>query len=142
MTKALPELKSVVFGGEALATQDLIRWSVNATRLEETNLVNMYGITETTVHVTAARLSQKDILSGPLAPLGGPLAHLSLALLDQDGRAVPTYSTGEIVVGGSGLAWGYEGLPRLTAERFQPDPDALRPGTRRYLSGDFGLSGC
>ena len=136
MTKALPELKSVVFGGEALATQDLIRWCERHP-LEETNLVNMYGITETTVHVTAARLSQKDILSGPLAPLGGPLAHLSLALLDQDGRAVPTYSTGEIVVGGSGLAWGYEGLPRLTAERFQPDPDALRPGTRRYLSGDL-----
>jgi amino acid adenylation domain-containing protein len=50
---------------------------------------------------------------------------------------VPTYSTGEIVVGGSGLAWGYAGLPRLTAECFQPDPDAFRPGTRRYLSGDL-----
>ncbi len=135
-TKALPDLKSIVFGGEALATQDLIWWC-DRHPLEETNLVNMYGITETTVHVTAARLSQKDILSGPLAPLGGPLAHLSLAVLDQDGRAAPNYSTGEIVVGGSGLAWGYAGLPRLTAERFQPDPDALRPGTRRYFSGDL-----
>jgi len=138
LTQKLLGLKSIVFGGEALKTQDLIHWCERHP-LEETNLINMYGITETTVHVTAIRLSENDIVSGSLAPLGTPLKHLTLSLVDNEGRSIPTYSVGEIVVGGSGVASGYAGLPRLTAERFQPDPDALRPGARRYISGDLAI---
>lgn len=138
LTEKLSGLKSIVFGGEALKTQDLIHWCERHPP-QETNLINMYGITETTVHVTAIRLSEHDIASGSLAPLGTPLEHLTLALVDDEGRCVPTYSVGEIAVGGSGVASGYAGLPRLTAERFQPDPGALRPGARRYVSGDLAL---
>ena len=98
----------------------------------------MYGITETTVHVTHRPLSMADLsleVRGA-SPIGVPLPDLRVHLLDRRGQPVPEGVPGEIAVGGAGVARGYLGRPDLTAERFVPDPfgDA---GERLYLSGDL-----
>ncbi|POR51580.1 non-ribosomal peptide synthase protein (TIGR01720 family)/amino acid adenylation domain-containing protein [Paraburkholderia eburnea] len=135
---ALDSLRYVIFGGEKLEPSALARWlsAREAQSLDAPALVNMYGITETTVHVTLRKLRREDIFAGA-APsvIGAPLADLSLQVLDGAGRPVPAGAVGELYVGGAGLARGYLGRPALTAERFVPDPYG-EPGARRYRSGD------
>ncbi|MGC4892166.1 AMP-binding protein, partial [Micromonospora sp. DT227] len=80
-------------------------------------LVNMYGITETTVHTTYHRLVDADLTPGPRNPIGYPLGDLRVYLLDTLGRPVPVGVTGEICVAGPGVARGYLGRPGLTAQR-------------------------
>ncbi|MPV70489.1 non-ribosomal peptide synthetase [Burkholderia sp. BE17] len=130
----LPALRLVVFGGEALEPAALRDWF---DRYGDTRprLVNMYGITETTVHVTARTLRRADA-DTPLSPIGEPLADLSLQLLDRHGEPVLDGVAGEIHVGGAGVARGYLNRPGLTAARFVPDPDGA-PGARRYRAGDL-----
>ena len=104
-------------------------------------LVNMYGITETTVHTTWRRLRRSD-LARPGSAIGRPLSDLSLHLLDGGGRPVPIGVPGEIHVGGAGVARGYLARPALTAERFVPDPFVGGTaggvgGLRLYRSGDL-----
>ena len=128
-------LRCVVFGGEALDFRHLEGW-VRRHGLELPRLVNMYGITETTVHVTWRTLGEED--RGRVeSRIGEPLPDLRVALLDDRGQPVPPGVAGEIHVGGPGLARGYLGRPALTALRFVPDPFADRPGERLYRSGDF-----
>jgi acyl-CoA synthetase (AMP-forming)/AMP-acid ligase II len=104
---------------------------------EQPVLVNMYGITETTVHVTYRPLSRAD-LSGSAAPvIGGPVPGWELYILDENGEPVPAGIAGEIYVGGAGLARGYWKRQELTAERFVPDPFSGRHGARLYRSGDL-----
>src|SRR6185295_16118340 len=84
-------------------------------------LVNMYGITETTVHVTYRPLVLADaeaLVSG----IGVAIPDLAVQLLDRRLNPVPLLVPGEIFVGGAGVARGYLGRPELTAERFVPDP--------------------
>jgi amino acid adenylation domain-containing protein len=135
---AFDSLRYVIFGGEKLEPSALARWlsAREAQSLAAPALVNMYGITETTVHVTLRRLRREDIFTGA-APsvIGAPLADLSLQVLDGAGRPVPAGAVGELYVGGAGLARGYLGRAALTAERFVPDPFGA-PGARRYRSGD------
>ncbi|MEO3924511.1 amino acid adenylation domain-containing protein [Micromonosporaceae bacterium B7E4] len=131
-------LRAVVFGGERLEPAALAGW-VRQLGLDRPALVNMYGITETTVHVTTHRLTGVDLDSG-VSPIGRPLADLVVRLLDRDGEPVPTGAVGEIHVGGAGLSRGYLGHPALTAERFVPDPWGP-PGTRLYRSGDLARRG-
>ncbi len=138
----LPALRFIVFGGDTLDLERLAPWfeqSSGATRL-----VNMYGITETTVHVTFLEISQ-DALRPLPSPIGRPLDHLQLYLLDDQGQPVPLGCSGEIYVGGTGLSRGYLGRPSLTAARFVPNPfpgpvpelsDAAS-GTRLYRTGDL-----
>lgn len=133
---ALPALRYVVFGGEALGAGALQRWRRRFAP-EQPQMINMYGITETTVHVTFHEVVESDLAAAALLPLGPALPHLSLALLDRFGRQVVPQGVGEIAVGGAGVSQGYFDAPRLTAERFVPDPLATRPGQRRYLSGDL-----
>ncbi|MYR09388.1 AMP-binding protein, partial [Streptomyces sp. SID724] len=80
-------------------------------------LVNMYGITETTVHVTAATVTRREALAGSRS-VGRPLPGWSVRVLDAHGRPVPPGAPGEIHVGGAGVALGYLNRPALTAERF------------------------
>ncbi|HSK77547.1 MAG TPA: condensation domain-containing protein, partial [Thermoanaerobaculia bacterium] len=101
-------------------------------------LVNMYGITETTVHVTHRLLSLADAQGEHRSVIGVPIADLSLAVVDRSLSPVPLGVPGELVVGGAGLARGYLGRPELTAERFIPDPAGGWPGARLYRSGDLG----
>ena len=126
-------LRVVVFGGEALEMAHLDPW-FGRHGDESPRLVNMYGITETTVHVTWRPVSRADL--GPASLIGRPIPDLHLHLLDRAGRRVPLLVPGEIHVGGAGLARGYLNRPDLTADRFVPDPFSSHPGARLYRSGD------
>ena len=95
----------------------------------------MYGITETTVHVTYRPLRAAD-LDSTSSPIGRPIPDLRLYLFDGNMEPVPRGVAGEMFVGGAGLSRGYRGRPDLTAERFVPDPHADRPGARLYRTGD------
>ncbi|MGW0643036.1 amino acid adenylation domain-containing protein [Streptomyces badius] len=128
-------IRLVVLGGEPLDTRPLLDWFDRHPE-DRCRLVNMYGITETTVHVTAATVTRREALAGSRS-VGRPLPGWSVRVLDAHGRPVPTGAPGEIVVGGAGVALGYLNRPALTAERFVPDP--LDPAGRRlYRSGDLG----
>jgi len=128
-------LRLVIFGGEALDPRHLVPW-FDRFGDRHPRLVNMYGITETTVHVTYRPLERADGLAARSA-IGRPLPDLSLRLLDRSLRPVPIGVPGEICVGGEGVARAYLGRPGLTAERFSPDPFATAPGKRLYRSGDL-----
>jgi amino acid adenylation domain-containing protein len=127
----LPALREVIFGGEALDPGMLRPWRER--HPDRPRLVNMYGITETTVHVTFRPLAVEDHGS----VIGGPLPDLAVYLLDAAGEPVPVGVPGEIRVGGAGVARGYLRRPDLTAERFVPDPFSGVPGARLYRSGDL-----
>ena len=132
-------LRHVVFGGEALSLEALAGW-VDVHGDAHPALTNMYGITETTVHCTHRRISGVDIgQARGRSPIGTPLPGWSITLRDAYGLAVPPGVTGEIYVGGDGVAQGYLDRPELDAERFVELAD--RPGERWYRSGDLGVVG-
>ncbi len=133
---SLPHLRLVIFGGEALELQSLRPW-FDRHGDEQPQLVNMYGITETTVHVTYRPLTVADLERTPASLIGGPIPDLQLYLLDRYHRPVPAGVPGELYVGGAGVARGYLGRPDLTADRFVPDPFSRRPGARLYKTGDL-----
>ena len=128
-------LRLVIFGGEALPPRMLEPWIARYGD-ERPRLINMYGITETTVHVTHKRITARD-LGGPHSPIGVPIDDLRVYLLDEDGRPVPTGMPGRLSVSGPGLARGYWQRPALTAERFVPHAD--EGYARRYESGDLAI---
>ncbi|UEM24882.1 amino acid adenylation domain-containing protein (plasmid) [Skermanella mucosa] len=128
------KLRRVVFGGEALELASLSPWY--AAQGDAAVLVNMYGITETTIHVTYRALEPADAEAGRGSEIGRPLADLQVHLLDHRLEPVPVGVVGEIYVGGGGVARGYRNRPDLTAERFLPDPFGP-PGSRLYRSGDL-----
>ncbi|UQT55742.1 amino acid adenylation domain-containing protein [Streptomyces durmitorensis] len=132
-------LRTVIFAGERLDIPGLRPWA-DRFGLDGPALVNMYGITETTVHTTFHRITRDDL--DPLAAnaVGLPLDDLTVHLLDGQGCPVPDGGRGEIHVGGPGVARGYLGRPELTAERFVPDPFGP-PGARLYRSGDLARRG-
>ncbi|MBB1246999.1 amino acid adenylation domain-containing protein, partial [Streptomyces durbertensis] len=128
-------LRAVVFGGEALDRASVRRWGERR-GYREPLLVNMYGITETTVHVTYAEVTE-DQLDGAFTQIGAALPDLRVHLLDSFGEPVPVGVVGELYVGGPGVTRGYVGRPELTAERFVPDHLGGEPGARLYRSGDL-----
>ncbi|MFF1600497.1 amino acid adenylation domain-containing protein [Streptomyces mirabilis] len=128
-------LRAVIFAGEKLEVSELQPWT-DRLGLGRTSLVNMYGITETTVHTTYHRLTKRDFAPGAGNPVGRPLADLTVHLLDAQGAEVPVGTEGEIHVAGPGVARGYLGRPDLTAERFVPNPFGPAGG-RMYRSGDL-----
>ncbi|MEU9096723.1 non-ribosomal peptide synthase/polyketide synthase [Streptomyces sp. NPDC048361] len=127
-------LRTVVFGGEALDVSRLGDWYL---RHPDTapRLVNMYGITETTVHVTYAPLDRATAEAGPASPIGTGIPDLRTYVLDETLNLAPPGAIGELYVAGEGLARGYLNRPGLTATRFLADPFG-RPGTRMYRTGD------
>ncbi|MET7798190.1 amino acid adenylation domain-containing protein [Streptomyces decoyicus] len=133
--RTLPELRWVIFGGEALEPKHLMTWfdrfGDGAARL-----VNMYGITETTVHVTYQEVLAEHVAAGGRIPAGRPLPSYRILLLDEAGAPVPIGVPGEIHVAGAGLTRGYLHRPELTAERFPANPYG-EPGERMYRSGDI-----
>ncbi|MHA7332277.1 AMP-binding protein, partial [Burkholderia pseudomallei] len=113
-------LRYVIFGGEALEPRTLASWY--ARHGERTQLVNMYGITETTVHVTYCALRAEDAMRLGASPIGVRIPDLQLYVLDARREPVPMGVTGELYVGGAGVARGYLNRPELTRERFIDDP--------------------
>ena len=130
-------LRLVVFGGEALEPQTLRPWFERFGD-QRPQIVNMYGITETTVHVTYRPITFHDLndVAGS-SPIGRAIPDLRLYVLDRMLQPVPVGVAGEIYVGGAGVARGYLNRPGLTAERFVPDPFSEAPGARLYKSGDL-----
>ncbi|POA18110.1 non-ribosomal peptide synthetase [Pseudomonas sp. FW300-N1A1] len=128
-------LRYVVFGGEALEVRSLRDWFE---RFGDTapQLINMYGITETTVHVTYRPLSMADLQREVGSPIGEPIPDLSWYLLDGDLNPVGKGCIGELYVGRAGLARGYLNRADLTCLRFIPDPFAA-DGGRLYRTGDL-----
>ncbi|MBI6902167.1 non-ribosomal peptide synthase/polyketide synthase [Pseudomonas aeruginosa] len=133
-------LRHVVFGGEALEVQALRPWFERFGD-RAPRLVNMYGITETTVHVTYRPLSLADLDGGAASPIGEPIPDLSWYLLDAGLNPVPRGCIGELYVGGAGLARGYLNRPELSCTRFVADPFSTTGG-RLYRTGDLARYRC
>lgn len=134
----LPALRHVVLGGEALVPDDVRRWW-DADTAPAASVTNMYGITETTVHVTHCALTPATLReAGPgRTPIGRPLSHLAVELRTESGELAAPGEAGELWVGGAGVSHGYLGRPALTADRFPVAPDGAG---RRYRSGDWAVA--
>lgn len=128
-------LRYVIFGGEALEFRRLAGW-LDRHGDERPRLVNMYGITETTVHVTYHPIRRAD-LAGDRSVIGESIPDLQTRVLDRFMALQPFGLEGELYVGGAGVASHYLNRPDLTAERFVPDPFAAVPGGRLYKTGDL-----
>ncbi|MFD9425547.1 MULTISPECIES: non-ribosomal peptide synthetase [unclassified Streptomyces] len=128
-------LRRVVLGGEALDPAILRDWYARH-RDDSPLIVNMYGITETTVHVTHLPLTEHLASTATGSPIGEPLPDLRLHLLDSALRPSVPGTSGELYVSGAGLAHGYAGRPALTSHRFVADPFGP-PGSRMYRTGDL-----
>lgn len=134
--EALPALRRIIFGGEALELGRLRGW-VERHGTASPELVNMYGITETTVHVTHRVLTDEDFeLGDEVSPIGGAIPGLVTYLLDDRLRPVPPGREGAIYVAGDQVSLGYLGRPGLTASRFVANPFA-GDGSRMYHTGDL-----
>ncbi len=129
-------LRAVVLGGDRCDTARLRSW-LDRFGAERPRLVNMYGITETTVHVTHHRLTPADLSGGADSPVGRPLPGVRAHVVDTHGAPVPVGGQGELLVGGPGVARGYLRRPALTADRFRPDDLGGAPGARLYSTGDL-----
>src|SRR5262249_18068783 len=130
-----PALHTIIVGGEACSAATAARWSRGR------RLFNAYAPTEATVYATTIQCAEGE---DRIPPLGWPISNMQVYLLDQHLRPVPIGITGEIHVGGVGLARGYLNQPRLTAEQFVPHPFSRMPGARLYKTGDlarFNASG-
>ncbi|CQD13135.1 linear gramicidin synthetase subunit D [Mycobacterium lentiflavum] len=127
------KLQTVVFGGEALEPQRLQTWLHNHPGLPR--MINMYGITETTVHASFREIVDADVDSNN-SPIGVPLAHLAFFVLDGWLRPVAPGVVGELYVAGAGVASGYVGRPDLTTTRFVACPFG-GPRSRMYRTGDL-----
>jgi non-ribosomal peptide synthetase component F len=129
----------VIFGGEQVDLASVEAFlSCARARGEEPQCINMYGITETTVHATFKRIDER-IAAGTGSPIGSPLPHVRIALLDADGAPVPPGGEGEMWITGDGVAEGYLGRPELTSQHFVTRNIA---GTvaRWYRSGDLAVA--
>ncbi|MDC6169391.1 non-ribosomal peptide synthetase [Paucibacter sp. XJ19-41] len=129
-------LRAVIFGGEALEPQSLRRW-LDHFGDEAPRLINMYGITETTVHVTYRPITRADLMEGQRSPIGGQIPDLGLCILDANLNPVPIGVPGELHVAGEGLARGYLHRAGLTAERFVACDLFGMDGGRLYRTGDL-----
>ena len=126
----------MIFGGEALNLWSLKPW-FDRHGDEKPQLVNMYGITETTVHVTYRPLSIQDITENMGRLIGGPIPDLHLYILNDRLEPVSVGELGELYVGGAGVARGYLNRPELTAEKFISNPFIQNDKDRLYRSGDL-----
>jgi amino acid adenylation domain-containing protein len=125
-------LKYVIFGGEALKPVKLKQWKE---KYPGTRLINMFGITETTVHVTYKEITEKEI-SFSQSNIGRPIPTLRLYIMDKNHHVLPVGVSGELCVGGLGPARGYLNRIELSGMKFVPNPYIT--GDKLYKSGDLG----
>jgi amino acid adenylation domain-containing protein len=124
------EVRYLIFGGEALMPSVLAEWHG---AFPACRIINMYGITETTVHVTYKEITAEEIRQNT-SNIGLPIPTLSCYVLDKDLQQVPAGVTGELCVGGAGVARGYLNKPELTSEKFINNPQGEG---KLYRSGDY-----
>jgi len=126
------KIRYVIFGGEAMRPADVR--AVMDRGAEHPRFVNMYGITETTVHVTFKEIGSDDVgLPAHLSPIGVELPHLRVTLVDQHGASVDDGVDGEMLIAGEGVCLGYVDRDELNREKF-----VIVDGVRMYRSGDLG----
>ena len=127
------ELRYIIFGGEALKPNLIKSWR---NKYPNTRLINMYGITETTVHVTYKELTDNDLLSDK-SNIGVPIPTLKMYLLDKKQRLCPLGVEGEICIAGEGVCRGYLNRPELNKEKFINNP--YNPEEIIYRSADSAI---
>ena len=135
LPEVFAQLKYLIVGGDVLDANVIRRVLKNGA---PQNLLNGYGPTETTTFAATCRLN--DLVDGTMTqvPIGKPIGNTKVYILDGQGQPVPIGVTGEIHIGGDGVALGYLNRPELTAERFMPDPFSDEADARMYRSGDLG----
>ena len=135
----LASLRLVMLAGESFDLQELRPW-FDRYGHEKPRIVRMYGFSETTVHATYRSIQASDLANPVTGAIGRPIHDLQIYLLDRHSLLTPCGVTGEIYIGGEGLAMGYLNRPVQTAERFTPHPFSTRPGARLFKSGDLARS--
>jgi len=123
----LPALRTIIVAGEACPADVVERWAPRR------RFFNAYGPTETTVWATVAEC----FAGGERPDIGCPISNVKVYMLDEHMQPVPTGVTGELFIGGTGLARGYIDRPELTASSFVPNPFGKEPGARLYKTGDL-----
>ncbi|KAF9377940.1 hypothetical protein BGX21_003056, partial [Mortierella sp. AD011] len=129
------ELRYVIFGGEALEPAMLKPW-YDTRPQSSSQLFNMYGITEITVHATIHKVCMRDCKSAA-SPIGMKLPDLTAYVVDTNGHPVPLGAIGELCISGAGVTRGYLNRPELTLEKFPLDPFSKTNGKRMYKTGDL-----
>src|SRR4030066_1235848 len=124
-------VRNVIFGGEELRPGMLREWKE---RYPGIKMMNMYGITETTVHVTYKEITEEEIKTN-VSNIGKPIPTLTTYIIDRDNNLTPIGIAGELCISGIGLARGYLNQPELTKEKFVANP--FIPGERMYRTGDL-----
>ena len=130
-----PSLRLVIVGTETVSAARLEAWREAVG--DRVAVANAYGPSEATVQATLHRPPRGERRPTRSVPIGRPMGNVRTYLLDGGLEPVPAGTTGEVFLGGMGLARGYLGRPDLTAGRFVPDPFAAEPGSRLYRTGDF-----
>jgi amino acid adenylation domain-containing protein len=129
------KVRYVVFGGDILYPENLHKWKLDHPNCE---LINMYGITEITVHGTFKKLSNEEIFSqGSLSNIGKPIQGFKFYILDENFSLLPMGAVGEIYVSGNQVSLGYFNRPDLTNDRFLPVPKGLKNNSIMYKTGDL-----
>ncbi|KAF9342661.1 hypothetical protein BGX26_007078, partial [Mortierella sp. AD094] len=129
------QLRYVILGGEALAPATLQPWYARRSE-DSTPIINMYGITETTVHVAYHVVKAQDCTQ-LVSPIGVKIPDLTVYVLDTQGQPAPLGVVGELCIGGAGVTRGYLNRTELTSERFPLDPFSKTKGARMYKTGDL-----
>jgi len=125
------KLRAVIFGGEKLEFRGLEKWFARYGD-DSPQMINLYGITETTIHTTYQRVTRDHLTENSGSLIGRPLVNYQTYVLNEHLQAAPVGVLGELYIGGEGAARGYLNLPSLTAQRFIPDPFSQNPGSRMY----------
>jgi len=127
-------LRQLLAGGEALSLRAVQKF---LQLYPDCRLINGYGPTENGTFSTCGELREMPP-NASAVPIGKAITHSTAFVLDQQMQPLPVGESGEIYLGGSGLAHGYWNQPALTAARFVPNPFSTTPGERLYRSGDLG----
>lgn len=130
-------LRLVIVGGDALHRESVKGW--RDLPLGPVRLLNAYGPTETTITASLFELGhdKSDLIDRPIVPIGKPLPNRKFYVLDEHGNPVPGGIPGELHIGGDHLAIGYLNQPKLTEDRFIPDPFSTNGNGRLYKTGDL-----
>jgi aspartate racemase len=128
----LRPLRQLLAGGDVLSVPHVGKV---LQELKNTRLINGYGPTESTTFACCHTIAPDALLDGAI-PIGKPIANTTVYILDANLQLVPVGVSGELFIGGDGLARGYWRREELTAEKFVSDPFSTEPGARLYKTGD------